>query len=52
MKQTSKLTRRQRDFLNAKGVKNTKAFRFCEENPKVYVFYNTEKQEQVVYNKE
>lgn len=48
MKQTSKLTRRQRQFLEENGVKVTNNLRFCEETDKKFVYYDTSKEKQVV----
>lgn len=40
MKQTSKLTRNQRNFLEEHGIKDTRDLRFCHENKKEFIYYN------------
>lgn len=50
MKQTRKLTRRQRELLESLGVVSDK-YRFCEETPKKLVFYNVETGEKMEVDK-
>lgn len=40
MKQTSKLTRNQRQFLEKNGIADTSDLRFCKEDKKVFVYFN------------
>lgn len=40
MKQTSKLTRNQRQFLERSGITDTSDLRFCKEDKKVFVYFN------------
>ena len=42
MKQTSKLTRNQRHFLESRGIKDTTNLRFCKEDKHVFVYFNKE----------
>lgn len=42
MKQTSKLTRNQRHFLEERGIKNTTNLRFCREDKQVFIYFNKE----------
>jgi hypothetical protein len=42
MKQTSKLTRNQRQFLESRGIKDTTNLRFCKEDKHVFVYFNKE----------
>lgn len=51
MKQTSKLTRRQRQFLEERGIAVNEKLRFCKEDTQKFVYYDTEKNRQVVITK-
>lgn len=51
MKQTKKLTRNQRDFLNSKGIEDTYNLRFCWENNKEFAYYNEETEKVEVLEK-
>lgn len=53
MKQTKKLTRSQKEFLTKKGyAERIDKIRFCGENPKEVVFYDTDKESKIVFQKE
>lgn len=51
MKQTSKLTRRQREFLEERGIEDTEKLRFCCEDKVKFVFFDTESGRKVEVSK-
>lgn len=51
MKQTKRLTRNQRLFLEERGIVNTKNIRFCKEDSKQFVYYDIEGEKTVVIGK-
>lgn len=52
MKQTKKLTRRHKEFLSKKGYgEKLSRIRFIRENKNETVFYDTEKEENIVFQK-
>ena len=51
MKQTSKLTRNQRLFLEKKGISDTQDLRFCYENKHEFVYFNKKDNKTYIVNK-